>query len=61
MKKLGKALHVIVIAALISLLPISAIAYEPYTGGATSVPEPSTLALLAAGAGILILKRYRKK
>ena len=60
MKKLGKALHAIVIAGLILLLPISAIAME-YTGGGTSVPEPSTLELLtASGGGILILKRYRK-
>jgi hypothetical protein len=72
MKTLKKILQVIVIAGLISLLPINAIAMgtwpfrppnrPPGNGGGTGVPEPSTLVLLAAAGvgGILILKRSRK-
>ena len=77
MKKREKLLRVLVIASLILLLPISATAMgtwpfrpghgapgngAPGKGGGKSVPEPSTLALLAAaGGGIMMIKKFRKK
>jgi len=68
MKKMERALRILVVAALISFLPISAMAgafRPPRPGGgggnSRSVPEPTTLLLLLTGGGIMMVKKFRKK
>ena len=64
-----KALRALFIALLMLFLPISAIGMAPTPckppvtpPGGTSVPEPSTLVLLAAAGGVIVLvNRFRKK
>jgi hypothetical protein len=58
--------QLIIITLLIFLLPITAFAMAPWPGrggdgrGCRSVPEPSTVLLLAAGGGVLLIKRFWK-
>jgi len=67
MKKTVKALRVVCIAVLCALVPVCAIAggFRPPNpgggGGGCGVPEPSTLLLMAAAGGIMLVRKFRKK